>query len=51
MSIGTSLFLSTVLVLAYHFAYNNPGISRKVVLWVLGVAFIVFIAFIIWVES
>jgi hypothetical protein len=51
MSIGTAIFLSTIAVLAYHCAYNHPGIARKVVLWVLGAALIVFIAFIIWVES
>jgi hypothetical protein len=51
MSLGTALLVSTIVVLAYHCAYNNPGIARKVVLWVLGVALIVFIAFVIWIES
>lgn len=50
MSTGTAIFLSTVLVLAYHFAYRNPEF-RKAAFWVLGVALIVLIAFVIWASS
>ncbi len=50
MSVGTAIFLSTVLVLAYHFAYHNPK-CRKAVLWVLGVALTILIVFVIWASS
>jgi hypothetical protein len=54
MGLGTALFVSTTAVLAYHFflipVRENQKV-RKVSLWVLGVALIVFIAFVIWAES
>ena len=50
MSIGTAIFLSTVLVLAYHLAYHKPE-CRKVVLWVLGIVAVLAAAFGIWILS
>jgi len=50
MDIGTSLFISTVLVLVYHLAYHKPE-CRKVVLWVLGILAVLAAAFGIWVAS
>ncbi len=54
MSIGAAILVSTILVLAYHFflipVRDNPKL-RKVLLWVLGSAFIVLVAFLIWANS
>jgi hypothetical protein len=51
MSLGTSLFLSTIVVLAYHLAYNKPGTPRKVVIWVMGIVVVLGALFCFWVAS
>ena len=54
MSVGTAILVSTILILTYHFFLvplrENRNV-RKVLLWVLGGAVVVLIAFLNWANS